>query len=237
MTPTSLSSLAARYSLPPTARVALDGLVGILVHDPQAPTSVRDPDLVVADHIADSLVALDLPEVRRARVIADLGAGAGLPGLALAAALPDATVALVESSRRKCVFIARAIEHCELSNARTINARAEAWTEGRGQHDLVTARALAAPAVVAEYAAPLLRIGGILLLWRGNRDAEAERAAAAAAAELGLEPGLIVRVSPYPAAENRHLHLMLKVEETPPRFPRRPGVAGKRPLGTRSPTI
>ncbi len=237
MTPTPLASVVSRYSLPPAAPAALEALVDLLVHDPQAPTSVRDASGVVADHIADSLVALDLPEVRRATAIADLGAGAGLPGLVLAAALPHATVALVESSRRKCAFIAQAIERCGLTNARPVNTRAEAWTEGRGHHDLVTARALAPPAVVVEYAAPLLQMNGILLLWRGKREPGAEQAGDVAAAEVGLAPGRVVHVSPYPKAENRHLHLMVKVRATPSRFPRRPGIAAKRPLGTRSPTI
>jgi 16S rRNA (guanine527-N7)-methyltransferase len=231
--PTSshLEALASRYSLSADAVAALDTLVDLLVDDPMAPTGVRDTAGVIDDHIADSLVALELAEVRRAGDIADLGAGAGLPGLVLAAARPDARVSLVESSGRKCAFIARAIERCDLANAQVVNERAEAWTEGRDQHDLVTARALSAPAVVAEYAAPLLRIGGILLLWRGMRDPEAERMAAAAADELGLELGRVVHVSPYEGATNRHLHLMSKVRGTPSRFPRRPGAAAKRPLG------
>jgi 16S rRNA (guanine527-N7)-methyltransferase len=237
MTATSLASLASRFSLPPAAVASLVTLVDLLVEDPQAPTSVRDPAAVVADHVADSLVALELADVRAARTIADLGAGAGLPGLVIAAAVPDASVALVESSRRKCAFLARAVEYCALPNAHVVNARAEAWTEGQGRHDLVTARALAAPAIVAEYAAPLLRLGGNLLLWRGMREPEAERAGDAAGAELGFAPARVIHVSPYAEATNRHLHLMLKVRETPARFPRRPGVAAKRPLGTRSPTV
>lgn len=232
MTQRGLSELAARFGLPPASLEALEALVGILAEDPQAPTTVRSPDAIIDDHIADSLVSLELREVREARGVADLGAGAGMPGLALAAALPDATVSLVESSGRKCAFIARAIDRCGLANATVVHTRAEAWTEGIGHHDLVTARALAAPAVVAEYAAPLLRIGGNLLLWRGIRDEAAERAGDAAGAELGLRPARVVRVEPYPAAVNRYLHLMLKVHETPARFPRRPGVAAKRPLGS-----
>jgi 16S rRNA (guanine527-N7)-methyltransferase len=95
----------------------------------------------------------------------------------------------------------------------------------------VTARALAPLEVVAEYAAPLLAVGGTLVAWRGRRDADAEALAARAADQLGLEPGEIVQVQPFPGAKNRYLHLMSKVTETPLGFPRRPGMATKRPLG------
>jgi len=85
--------------------------------------------------------------------------------------------------------------------------------------------------VVVEYTAPLLVLGGTLVAWRGRRDPSAEAVAARAAAEIGLEPAEVVQVQPYSAAENRYLHLMSKVTETPRGFPRRPGMALKRPLG------
>jgi 16S rRNA (guanine527-N7)-methyltransferase len=85
--------------------------------------------------------------------------------------------------------------------------------------------------VVVEYAAPLLRPRGSLLVWRGARDLDAEGAAARAAHEVGLEPREPSLVHPYPAAARRHLHLFSKVKPTPAHFPRRPGVAAKRPLG------
>ena len=103
--------------------------------------------------------------------------------------------------------------------------------KGSGCCDLVTARALAPLAVVAEYAAPLLALGGTLVAWRGRRDPVDEAAAGRAAAELGLEAREPIHVEPYPGALHRHLHVMVKVAPTPDRFPRRPGVARKRPLG------
>jgi 16S rRNA (guanine527-N7)-methyltransferase len=228
---TTFEALVGRYNLPDGAATKLELLVRLLVHDPLAPTGVRDVNRVVDDHIADSLVALDVDAVRSAGEIADLGAGAGLPGLPLALALPDARVALVESAARKCTFIERAIGECGLRNALAVNARAESWADGLGRFDVVTARALAPLAVVLEYGAPLMRVGGMLVAWRGRRDSESETAATRAAAELGLRPHGIRRVYPYPRAQNRHLYLALKVTETPSRFPRRPGMARKRPLG------
>ena len=229
-----LAQLAERYSLPERAESALRTLVSLLATDPAAPTGVRGERTVLDDHLADSLVALELDEVRSAREVADIGSGAGLPGLVLAAALPEASVWLIESSGRKCAYLERARIACGLDNAYVTHVRAELWTDGFGRCDLVTARALAPLPVVAEYAAPLLMIGGASVAWRGSRDPEQEAAAAKAAAELGLEPQRILKVQPYADVRNRHLHLMLKVRETPERFPRRPGVASRRPLGTRA---
>jgi 16S rRNA (guanine527-N7)-methyltransferase len=226
-----LDALRDRYGLSDGQARELDVLVECVAADPDAPTTVTNPSAILRDHLADSLVALELPEVQGARAIADLGAGAGFPGLALAIGLPGAQVSLVESNGRKCAFITRAIEACGLSNATAVHARAESWPEGLGSCDLVTARALAPLAVVAEYAAPLLDIGGWLVAWRGRRDPEDEAAGARATGELGLQVGPVMRVAPYPGALHRHLHLMHKVTPTPDRFPRRPGMARKRPLG------
>ena len=225
-----VATLLRRYSLP-SAAPQFGALIDLVSSGPRAPTAVREPMRVLEVHLADSLVALELPEVRNAGTIADIGAGAGFPGLPLAIALPASHVALVESNARKCVFMERAIAAAGLRNARAINARAEEWADGRRMHDLITARAVGSLAVVAEYAAPLMCVGGALVAWRGQRDPQAERIAARAAAELGLEPRDPVRVRPYPSASHRHLHVMLKVRETPERFPRRVGMAANRPLG------
>jgi 16S rRNA (guanine527-N7)-methyltransferase len=166
-------------------------------------------------------------------MVADLGSGAGVPGLPLAIALPGAGFALVESAARKCAFLERAVAQCEVTNARVVHARAEAWPEGIEAFDLVTARALAPLEVVVEYAAPLLTVGGTLVAWRGRRDPLAEETAGRAAADVGLEPGEIRRVQPYREAQSRYLHLMSKVMATPTGFPRRPGMALKRPLGAK----
>jgi 16S rRNA (guanine527-N7)-methyltransferase len=224
--------LAKRYSLGKGASRRLIALLEVLAADPLAPTAVRDRDRAADDHLADSLVALELEQVRSAASVADLGSGAGFPGLPLAIAMPRTEFALVESNARKCAFIERAVEASQVGNASVVNARAEAWPAGIDRFELVTARAVASLAVLAEYAAPLLRVGGSLLAWRGRRDPAAEDAAAAAAGELGLEIIAPLAVEPYPGAQHRHLHLLRKVAETPSGFPRRPGVAIKRPLGT-----
>jgi len=227
-----LEALVARYELTPRATTIaqLRALLRALAADPHAPTTVREPAKAVDVHVADSLVALELDVVRGATRIADLGAGAGFPGLPLAVALPRAEIVLIESVARKCAFIRGAAEVADLANVGVVADRAESWKAGLATRDLVTARALAPLAVLAEYAAPLLREGGVLVAWKGRRDEHEERDAAAAACELGLAIEEVRAVDPYPAAEHRHLHVLRKVAQTPPRFPRRPGMARKRPL-------
>ncbi len=225
-----LAHLAERFALPDGVPEAFGRLLELVEDDPAAPTSVRAPGEGVDVHVADSLVALELDEVRAARRVADLGSGAGFPGLALAVALPEARVALVESSARKGVFLARAIEAAGAANAEVVVARAEEWRDGLGDCDLVTARAVAALPVLVEYAAPLLAPGGALVAWKGGRDPAEEADGAAAAEQTGLRAAGVRRAHPWPGAERRHLHLYLKVGSTPNRYPRRAGIAQKRPL-------
>jgi 16S rRNA (guanine527-N7)-methyltransferase len=227
-----LDEVGRRFGVPAAGIEALRAILALQASDPGASTTVRDPEQATDRHVADSLVALELTAVRHSRRIADLGAGAGWPGLALAAALPEARVALVESAVRHCRYLERAMAAGGLANVEVVHARAEDWPAGRGAHDLVTARALAALPVLCEYAAPLLALGGALVAWKGAVE-PAEAAAGAAAAEaLGLEPVEVRPVEPYTAAERRTLHVFRKVAPTPERFPRRAGMAVKRPLGS-----
>jgi 16S rRNA (guanine527-N7)-methyltransferase len=225
-----LDELARRYALPPAGVAALEAILELQAADPAASTTVREPSQAVDRHVADSLVALELPAVRGARRIADLGAGAGWPGIALAAALPAARVALVESAIRHCRYLERAVAAGGLANVELVHARAEGWAAGIGAHDVVTARALASLPVLCEYAAPLLAEGGALVAWKGAV-APAELGAGLAAAEiLGLEAAEPIRVFPYAGARDHTLHVFRKIAPTPERFPRRPGMAVKRPL-------
>jgi 16S rRNA (guanine527-N7)-methyltransferase len=227
----SLDRLSARYELDAKQVEQLAGYGAVLVSDEHAPTTVHDPERVRDDHLADALVALELPLLRDAGRLADLGAGAGVPGIPLAIALPTTQVTLVEGNGRKCDFMRAVAERLGLANVDVVHGRAETWAGGREQMDIVTARALAPLDVVAEYAAPLLRLGGALLAWRGQRDPDDEAAGSRAAAILGLAVEEPLRVEPYAGALNRHMHVMVKTSPTPVRFPRRDGVARKRPLG------
>ena len=140
--------------------------------------------------------------------------GGGAPGIPLAAALPEREVTLLESSRRKCAFLERWVD--EFPNMRVVCSRAE--EQPVDTFGVAVAKALAPPPVAAEWCLPLVAPGGAAVLFVGP-SAERERVAAVAgqlAAEVAESPpGLLV---------------LRKVGPTPPGFPRRPGIARKRPL-------
>jgi 16S rRNA (guanine527-N7)-methyltransferase len=224
-----LDALLGRHSAPADAAEPLWILLDRLAPS-DAPTSVHDPEAGLRVHIADSLAGLAVDEVREASVIADLGAGAGLPGLVLAATLPRARVFLIESARRKCEFLRTTADAMGITNTEVIWARAEEWRDGLQRCDLVCARALAALPVLYEYAAPLLREAGVVVAWKGEVDDEEATDGAAAAAHLGLTVDPVRAVSPFSGSLRRTLYVARKVAPTPPGFPRRPGMATKRPL-------
>lgn len=211
---------------------AIERLLEALAAEPDPPTTIREPERALEAHVADSLAGLAAPELAGAGRIADIGAGAGFPGLVLAVALPQAQVDLIESSERKWAVIERLAIAAGLANARAVRARAEEWGagEGREAYDAVTVRALGRLPVVLEYAAPLLRVGGVLVAWHGAREPAEEEAAASAAGRLGFGPARVEQVEPFPEAHSRHLFVYPKIGPTPEGFPRRPGMARKRPL-------
>lgn len=208
-------------------------MLDLLAVERASVSSVRDPGNAWRVHVADSLTGLDVQELATAKRIADIGSGAGFPGIPLAVALPDATVDLIESVGRKCEFMARALTAAGIPNANVVEGRSEdvAAGQGRERYDAVTARAVGRLSTLAELASPLLRDGGVLVAWKGKRDAEEEQQLERAAAQLAMQPVQIRHVGPFAGSEHRHLHVLRKAGPTPPGLPRRPGMAKKRPRG------
>ena len=221
------------------SREALRAVLELLAEEGSAPTAVRDPERGWRVHVADSLSGLEVEALRAARRIADLGAGAGFPGLPLAVALPGSLVDLIESTGRKCEFVRRAIERAGIDNARVVCERSESWAAqrppdgGRESYDAVTARAVGRLSTLAELASPLLAEGGVLVAWKGRRDADEEAELGRAAARLAMGVDEVRWVGPYAGSRHRHLHVLRKTGPTPDNLPRRPGMAKKRPLGGR----
>jgi 16S rRNA (guanine527-N7)-methyltransferase len=174
-------------------------------------TAIRDLDRARAMLLDDALRVAPLLD-RFDGAIVDVGSGGGSPGIPLAAVLPQREVTLLEAERRKCDFL----ERWAPPNAHVVWGRAEEQeTEAWG---VALAKALAPPVVAIEWCLPLVRIGGAAILWIGPT-ADLDAAARAAARLGGGRP-----------EDHDGILVLPKVVETPPGFPRRAGVARKRPL-------
>lgn len=199
-----------------------------------AGTAVTDVAEAMKIHVADSLAGVDVPQLQTAGRLADIGSGAGFPGLVLAVALPGLNVTLVDSVRKKMEVAARIAAELELDNLECVWGRAEeiaaVGSEHRDSYDVVTARALADLGVLVEYAAPLLRVGGSLVAWKADMSDAESAGADSAAKALGFGARESLEYRPFPESRHRRLIVTQKQEPTPERFPRRPGVALKRPL-------
>jgi 16S rRNA (guanine527-N7)-methyltransferase len=192
----------------------LDTWLAELVETPGL-TAIRDPAKGRRLHIDAVLPAAELLE---AGPVVDVGSGGGSPGLPLAAVRPDLRFTLLEATRRKCEFLERWA--AMFDNVTVVCARAEehARNAGRDAYGTAVARALAPPAVAAEWCLPLVRAGGVAILFVGPSAEETAVVRAADFLKATLEespPGIFV---------------LRKTAPTPERFPRRPGLARKRPL-------
>jgi 16S rRNA (guanine527-N7)-methyltransferase len=164
---------------------------------------------------------------------ADLGSGAGLPGLPLAIAYPSTSFTLIDAQRRRLDWVMATAAELRLTNVEVVHARLEDYGHGpaRQSFHVATARALATLPVVAELGLPLLRTGGQLLVPRGQPDAGELEQAADASSQLG---GRVEGVIPNPTSPIDHVGfvvIMAKIAATSPRFPRRSGVPARTPLG------
>jgi 16S rRNA (guanine527-N7)-methyltransferase len=220
-------------TLSPQQRAALETVLDLLAQERASVSSVTDPKRAWRVHVEDSLTGLDVAELAKATRIADIGSGAGFPGIVLAVALPDARVDLIESVGRKCDFMHRAVEAAGIANATVLNARSEelAACDRRETYDVVTARAVGRLSTLAELASPLLRDGGVLVAWKGKRALDEEQQLARAADQLAMQPAEILATGARAGSKHRHLHLIRKSGSTPTDLPRRPGMAKKRPRG------
>ncbi len=225
-----LAALAQDHGLDDAATAALGVLVEVLATDQHAATTIRDPDDVIDRHVADALTGLEIPDVAEAEVLVDVGAGAGVPALVLAAARPDCRVIALDTVRKKTEWVAACAERMGLSNVEGVHGRAESWKAGMGRMDVVTARAVAPLGVLVEYAAPLLRLDGALVAWKGTLDDEEWRTGRSVARRLKMTDPALVDVQPWPEARERRLVVSHKEEATPKGFPRGEGLARRKPL-------
>ena len=233
--------LAAHAPVPAVHDPALAAYADLLATYARANvTGARGAPDEVAALIADARALLAVDQLVAAAQPgggrwADLGSGGGLPGIPLALALPGLRLTLIEAVGRKCAFLREAVELVGLAGRVDVAcARSEALTgvgaAGREAFAVVLAKAVGPLAVVVELAAPALAPAGLLAVSKTRAAARREAAGGdAAAAACGLAAGRLVALSGSPIPEAVCV-LYEKVAATPERFPRRPGMAAKRPL-------
>jgi len=195
-------------------------------------TAITEPADIARKHFADSFSALAVRRWTGRERLIDVGSGAGFPGLALGIALPGLRVTCVESVGKKARFLEEVTTTLDLEGVEIRNERAESLvTERRDRYDVATARAVGSLGAVIEYLLPFLRVGGEAIAWKGRLDAEVEGGRKACAA-IGGEIVAIKSTADLGLGDilpGRSLVVVRKVRPTPPRFPRTPVDAKRRP--------
>ena len=203
-------------------------------------TRIVEPAEVERRHLLDSLTCA-LP-VREALLggadwrCLDVGSGGGLPGMPLAIAFPSLRVTLLESVAKKAAFLSEAVHELGLTGVTVLTARAEDAARDPGErdgYDLVVARALAPLPVALEWCLPFARPGGVVVLPRGSDLAGQLAAGRFAAGQLAARLRDPIPLDDPDLPPGRSLVVADKAGPTPKRFPRRPGLASKQPLGHR----
>ena len=163
----------------------------------------------------------------------DVGTGAGFPGLPLRIACPALRVTLIEATGKKAEFCRHVVERLGLEGVEVVHGRAEDVgqdPEHRQRYDVAVARAVAAMPVLAEYLLPLVRLGGQAIAQKGESGPAEAHGAEAAIRLLGGRLRQVTPVELPGVAEARYLVMVEKVAATPPIYPRRAGLPGRRPL-------
>lgn len=197
-------------------------------------TRITAPDEFLEKHLWDSLRGIQpwlSAEPQPLRLI-DIGTGAGFPGVPIAIAQPTWQVTLLDSTRKKIAFLDRLAAELNLKLP-TVVERAEQighLPQHRAAYDLATVRAVAAATVCAEYALPLLRVGGVAILYRGQPEEENRQALQSAVVELGGEIQQIESFVTPLSQGARHCIYLRKIAPTPSLYPRSVGVPTQNPL-------
>jgi 16S rRNA (guanine527-N7)-methyltransferase len=200
-------------------------------------TAITDREGVLVRHFLDSLScfkALPWADLKAGARVIDVGTGAGFPGVPLKIVCPGMRLTLLEATRKKVTFLEHIVQVLGLQEVRVIHGRAEELghdLDHRERYDWALARAVVEMPALAEYLLPLVRVGGTMLAQKGEGAAIEVHASDAATTTLGGKVRHLLPVELRGLAETRYLVMIDKVAATPEKYPRRPGVPKKRPLG------
>ncbi|NOY98272.1 MAG: 16S rRNA (guanine(527)-N(7))-methyltransferase RsmG [Chloroflexi bacterium] len=196
-------------------------------------TAIRDAAGIRTKHFLDSFSCVLAWQANPPERLIDVGTGAGFPGIPLKIIYPTMHLTLVESVGKKAKFCRHIVEKLGLEDVDVIQRRAETvgqMPEHREQYDWAVARAVAKLRVLGEYLLPLVRVGGTVLAQKGESGPAETHAAEGALKVLGGHLRQLVPVTLPGVVEDRYLVLVDKVAATPPKYPRKSGIPGKRPL-------
>ncbi|MDZ8054818.1 MAG: 16S rRNA (guanine(527)-N(7))-methyltransferase RsmG [Aulosira sp. ZfuVER01] len=201
-------------------------------------TRITEPQEFWEKHLWDSLWGIApqqefISSLKEGASAIDIGTGAGFPGIPVAIAAPNCTITLLDSTRKKITFLEKILSELALSNAKTLVGRAEEigqQRQHRQSYDIALIRAVGSASACAEYTLPLLKQGGLAVIYRGNWTEEETTALENAVSQLG---GVIEAIAQFttPLSESiRHCLYLRKVATTPANFPRAVGVPTQKPL-------
>lgn len=197
-------------------------------------TSITEPQEIVVKHFLDSLsVYPALSDLPSTLSLIDVGSGAGFPGVPLKIVLPELRLTLLEATGKKTAFLQHVVQVLNLTIVTVLTARAEEVgrrPDQRERYDVAVARAVAPLPVLVEYTLPLVKVGGRVIVQKGQQPAGEIKAAANALGILGGKVSQTLAVTVPGLEAERHLIVIQKNKATPPPYPRRPGLPAKKPI-------
>jgi 16S rRNA (guanine527-N7)-methyltransferase len=196
-------------------------------------TAIRDVEAIRTKHFLDSFSCVLAWKANPPHRLVDVGTGAGFPGLPLKILYPSMKLTLVESVGKKAMFCHHIVRVLGLEGVDVIQSRAESLAQKpahRETYDYAVARAVANMNVLIEYLLPFVKLGGTMLAQKGESGPAEAQSADKAIRLLGGKLRQLVPVNLPGVADDRYLVLVDKVAATPPKYPRKPGIAAKQPL-------
>jgi 16S rRNA (guanine527-N7)-methyltransferase len=195
-------------------------------------TAITDDDDIIKKHFIDSIKVFNFKEFNNAKRIIDIGTGAGLPGIPIKIVKPEAEVVLLDSLMKRVNFLNEVIKKLNLNDIKAIHGRAEEFgkVEYREVFDIAVSRAVANLTLLSELCLPFVKVGGYFVAMKGpSVDAEITDAKAAISA-LGGKLQEVVEFDIEGSDLKHNLVIIRKISKTPKQFPRKTGVAAKKPL-------